>query len=207
MSNDISPSARGRRENARRRDGKFGAQMRAEADVELGPPSHVRSLTELTDQWEQALDSGQVPQELLESLDIPMVRDITAAIASSDEPGSAARAISGAEAMGGLPRGSGALSGRMARRADAEWVQDVLVGDGVRPGERLRTLEAATADRQDLEPEAASGAASLNGWARWQLGDIAGARGTLVAEVDQNPGNELAGLLLQVMDLRRSRGV
>lgn len=206
MSGEISPGARGRRESARQSDGKFGAQARAEADVQLPPPGYVRSLTALAQQWEKHLDSGQVPQELLESLDIPMVRDITAAIASSDDPGNAARAISGTETMGRLPRGSGALSGRMARQADAEWVQDVLVGDGVRPGERLRTLEAATADRQDLEPEAASGAALLNGWTRWQLGDIAGARGTLAAEVDQNPGNELAGLLLQVMDLKRRRG-
>lgn len=205
MAKNISSDAAGRRENARRNDGKFGAQHRAEANVDLAAEKPRRSLTQLAGLWEEALDSDAVDQDLLESLDIPVVRDTVIATASSDAPGNSARALSGAEAMGQLPRGSGALSGRMARPEDAEWLGGVFVGEGVQPGERLRRLEAATADREDLPPVAASGAASVNGWARWQLGDTAGARGTLAAELDQNPDNELASLLMEVMDHQRRK--
>lgn len=154
-------------------------------------------------EWEAALDSDSVDHELLEQLSLTRVRDIVIASASSDEPGNYARALSGAEAMGNVPKGTSALAGRLATPQDALWLQDIYVGEGVVPGKRLRRLEAATADHEGLDPEAASGAATVNGWARWQLGDIAGARGTLAAELDENPDNKMAGLLLKVIDMQR----
>lgn len=201
MAKNISSDAAERRENARRNDGTFDARYRAEANVDLPAEKPRRSLTQLAGLWEKALDSDSVDKDLLESLDVPMVRDTVIATASSDAPGNTARALSGVEILGQLPRGSGVLAGRMARPADAEWLGGVFVGEGVQSGERLRRLEAATADREDLPPAAAS----VNGWARWQLGDTAGARGTLAAELDQNSDNELASLLLQAIEVQRRK--
>lgn len=199
MSSDIASGAQGDRKG----NGRFGQQQHAEAGLALPEAPSSRSVVALLAAWERALDEDAVNQNLLESLDIPRVRDLLIATASSDERGNYVRALAGAEAMGTAPRGTAALAGRMPTPADAEWLQNLYVGHGVSPGKRLHRLEAATADRDGLEPAMASGAATVNGWSRWQLGDLAGARGTLVSELDANPTNELANLLMAVMDVQR----
>lgn len=76
---------------------------------------------------------------------------------------------------------------------------------GVEPGQRMRRL-AAAAEREGLEAGAAAGAAVVHAWCRGQLGGVADARGVLAGVLDQDPANEVADLLLQVIDAQRRQG-
>lgn len=170
------------------------------------PHYPYRSMIALVTQWEDALDTDDVTDDLVGALGIEPIRELVVAVASSDAAGNATRALSGAEACGALPRGAGALAGRMANPEDGAWFSDVFVGEGVEPGQRMRRLATATADREHLEPEAAAGAAVVHAWCRWQLGEVADARGVLAGVLDQDPGNEVADLLFQVIDVQRQQG-
>lgn len=188
----------------RDRAGRYSAKQHGEAAVDLGAVRR-RERIRVVQEWEQALDNDDVDRLLVESLQDTIVRDVVMATASSDTEGLYERAFSGAAAAGLIPREYAAEVGREPSTADREWMAGIYVGEEVEPGERMRRLDAATARRDELDAPAASAAASVHGWTRWQLGDQAGARATLAAEVDENPDNQLADLLLQVMDAHLRR--
>ena len=188
----------------RDRAGRYSAKQHGEAAVDLGAIRR-RERIRMAQEWEQALDDDNVDRLLVESLQDTVLRDVVMATASSDTKGLYERAFSGGAASGLIPREYAAEVGREPTTADREWVAGIYVGEGVEPGERMRRLDAATAQRDELDASAASAAASVHGWPRWQLGDQSGARATLAAEVDENPDNQLADLLLQVMDARLRR--
>lgn len=166
------------------------------------------SLIRLLTLWDKALNEGQADADLAATLDIPMVRDIVMAAASSASPDTMSRAIAGAEVRGFVPRGSAALAGRMPYPEDGDWLDGVAIGEGVElPGRlvALRTVtKTAVADRT-VSGQALVNARTLHAWASWLLGYGADARGDLIAVQDEGEKSALAGLLLQVIDVQQGR--
>jgi hypothetical protein len=170
--------------------------------------SMENSLIQLLTLWDNALNESLADAELAATLDIPLVRDLVMAAASSVSSEAMSRAIAGAEIRGFLPRGSAALSGRIASTADGAWLDGVTIGEGVEfPGrlESLRSItENAMAD-ESIVGQARVNAGTLHAWASWLLGYRADARGELLAVQREGGDTALAGSLLQVIDVQQGR--
>jgi len=176
--------------------------------MSTSPASTENSLIQLLTLWDHALAERRIDAELAATLDIPIVRDLVMAVASSASPDVVSRAIAGAEARGFLPRGSAALCGRVASSEDGAWLDDVAVGEGVElPGriEALRSLMKRAGEDDSVAGQACVNARTLHAWASWLLGHKADARGELIAVQRTGGDTALAGLLLQVIDVQQGR--
>lgn len=166
------------------------------------------SLIQLLNLWDNALNESRIGAELAATIDIPIVRDLVMASATSASPNAMSRAIAGAEVRGFLPRGSAAISGRVADPADGAWLDGVVIGEGVElPGrlEGLRSITESAMAHESIIGQARVNAVTLHAWASWLLGNTADARGELIAVQREGGDSELAGLLMQVIDVQQGR--
>lgn len=170
--------------------------------------SMQNSLIQLLTLWDHAFDESRIDAELAATLDIPIVRDLVMALASSASPEAMSRAIAGAEVRCFLPRGSAAISGRPATSADGAWLDGVAIGEGIELPGRLAALQSimknAIIDKL-VAGQARVNAGTLHAWASWLLGYRADARGGLMAVQQEGGDTALAGLLLQVIDVQQGR--
>jgi hypothetical protein len=170
--------------------------------------SMENSLIQLLTLWDDALNESRIDVELAATLDIPIVRDLVMAAASSASPDIMSRAISGAEVRGFVPRGSAALSGRTASPDDGTWLDGVAIGEGVEiPGrmEALRFIMKCAIEDESVVGQARVNAGTLHAWASWLMGHKADARGELLAVQREDGDTALARLLLQVIDVQQGR--
>lgn len=152
--------------------------------------------------WDAALEGGTLAPGAGETLNLTIVRDLLVACAAD----STARALSGAEALGAVQAGTAVLCGHPASDDDAEWFAGTMIGEGVVSEsrvERLRELCRDLWEAYGMASPARENAGVLWGWAAWQTGNLAEARGALAAVLDTDPGHEAAVLLLQVIDVQR----
>lgn len=176
--------------------------------MSISQASMENSLIQLLTLWDNALDECRIDAELAATLDIPIVRDLVMAVASSTSPDVVSRAIAGAEVRGFLPRGSAAISGRIASPADGAWLDGVVIGEGVELPGRLEGLRSITQNAmadESMAGQARVNAGTLHAWASWLLGYKADARGELIAVQQEGGDTALAGLLLQVIDVQQGR--
>lgn len=140
------------------------------------------------------------------TLERDLVRDLLIAAAA----GSTGQALAGAEALRAVPAGTAALYGQTPTFGDGEWFSATMVGDEVTVGprvERLRMCARSLWEGAEASKRAQANAGTLWGWAAWVSGHTPEARGALVAVLDAQPQHSAAGLLLQVMDFRRTQGL
>jgi hypothetical protein len=168
-----------------------------------------QSLIRLLDMWDSVLDEETaVDADLAGTLDIKLVRDLIMAAASTDAGGAMARAIAGAELLGMAPKGAGALAGHLPHQSDGDWLAAIILGEDVTLPGRVRPLHdamQAVIDGGLNTGTARAHALVIRGWSSWLLGRVAEARADLSMAADQGPGVDIAGQLLQFIDMQQGR--